>query len=332
MHIACLFLFPTLFYFPFEEAIPESPQAPQNNLAHIDSNWSLKDDGKRISIYSRNRHFFSYNYALQNPPKGISDIYRRSGYIHPLLSPSGATLTDDFSDDHAHQHGLFFAIVKLKMKGQTYDFWNQHKRTANIRHAAILKKDVQKQILQVKLEHYTLAAEKDSSKPEADRSEQVVIEEIWTLRFFEQNETPVLEWTSNLVNITDQTVLVEKNHYGSLGVRGSGQWRKPEATKFQFETETGKSRANGNLSRQRWAAMQGFINGKPAGLAIIGSKSNFRSPQPVRLHPTMPYFSFAPMSLGSFELKPKQKFKSQFRLIGFDGETPRSLIKLLSDF
>ena len=73
-------------------------------------------------------------------------------------------------------------------------------------------------------------------------------------------------------------------------------------------------------NHEDWVLMQGKINGAICGVAVIGHPDNFRAPQPARLHPKMPYFSFAPMALGSFDLEAGEKMTSRFRILTFDGK------------
>ena len=49
-------------------------------------------------------------------------------------------------------------------------------------------------------------------------------------------------------------------------------------------------------------------------------RDNFRFPQPVRLHPTKPYFCFAPMVLGSFVIQPDREYISRYRFQPHAGE------------
>jgi hypothetical protein len=51
----------------------------------------------------------------------------------------------------------------------------------------------------------------------------------------------------------------------------------------------------------------------------LGHPDNFRSPQPVRLHPNMPYFSLVPQQLGEFAIEPGKPYVSRFRFVVTDG-------------
>ena len=71
-------------------------------------------------------------------PRGSTPYYRRSGQIHPLYTPTGRVVSDDFPPDHAHQHGVFFAWVNTTFEGRHLDFWNQKEQTGRIEHATTL--------------------------------------------------------------------------------------------------------------------------------------------------------------------------------------------------
>ena len=49
--------------------------------------------------------------------------------------------------------------------------------------------------------------------------------------------------------------------------------------------------------------------------AVICSPKNFRAPQHVRIHPNKPYFCFAPMVEGPFQIAPGKKYVSRYRYL-----------------
>lgn len=303
-----LFLF-TIFAFGalLKSSVAEDPKV------------TFKDDGKNYLFKFGEKPILRYNHAVIQPPKGIDPLYARSGHIHPLFTPKGKVVTDDFSDDHAHQHGLFNAIVKAKVDGETLDFWNQHRKNANVRYSGVTKTK-KNSMLKTHQEHYRL------------RDNKVVFKETWTIEPSFQKGCFVIDFTMELKNATAKKVIIQKNHYGSFGLRGSGQWRNPGKTDFEFTTASGKHRSDGNQSREQWVAMHGKIDGSYCGIAVISHPKNFRHPEPARLHPKMPYFSFAPMSLGSFEIKPGETYHSKFRIVTFDDELNPKTISHLSKF
>jgi hypothetical protein len=61
--------------------------------------------------------------------------------------------------------------------------------------------------------------------------------------------------------------------------------------------------------------------------------SNFRSPQAIRVHPNKPYFCFAPMILGDFEIKKDQAYISTYRFVTFDEKLNKEQLgKVYKDF
>mgnify|MGYP002879245777 FL=1 len=54
---------------------------------------------------------------------------------------------------------------------------------------------------------------------------------------------------------------------------------------------------------------------------------NFRYPQWVRLHPSMPYFVYAPMVKEPFSIEPGKPYVSKFRYLTFDGKPDLKMIE-----
>jgi hypothetical protein len=51
------------------------------------------------------------------------DRRTRSCYVHPVWGLNGEILTDDFSADHVHHHGVFWTWPHVEIEGQHYDLW-----------------------------------------------------------------------------------------------------------------------------------------------------------------------------------------------------------------
>lgn len=59
----------------------------------------------KLSLYENEALVFEY----QKTSNSDSSKYVRNNYIHPLMSVSGDTLTEDFPKDHPHHRGIFWA-------------------------------------------------------------------------------------------------------------------------------------------------------------------------------------------------------------------------------
>jgi hypothetical protein len=71
--------------------------------------------------------------------------------------------------------------------------------------------------------------------------------------------------------------------------------------------------------------MHGPLGSSHGGIVVLAAPGNFRAPQTVRLHPTKPYFCFAPMQLGAFSIKPDEAYASRFRFVVHDGQQDERL-------
>ena len=127
-----------------------------------------------------------------------------------------------------------------------------------------------------------------------------------------------------------EPLTINKYHYGGMGLRGNRDWFDPtvkgnnppdpaRSGRSDFLTSEGKDRATGNHTRPSWVDLSGRIGDRPGGVALLDHPDNFRFPQPVRLHPNKPYFCFAPMVLGAFEIAPGRPYVSRYRFVVHDG-------------
>jgi hypothetical protein len=291
---------------------------------------ALTFTGPRLRL--EGKPVLDYQEKVVAPPTDIDPLYSRSGFLHPIRTRSGTIVTDDFPPDHAHQHALFFAWPNVTHEGQIHDFWNQHAKSGRISHdtnspSPSFRAGPISSKLSTRLRHEALKA----------KSSELVFEEKWTITAYDIPGLVVFDFQSDINNITSTPVTINKYIYGGLGFRGNRQWFDPAASdkeipnpiktgEFEFSTSDGKHRADGNHTRPQWVDLSGKVDGKIAGITILGHPSNFRHPQPVRLHPSKPYLSFAPEVLGPFEIKPEVPYVSQYRFVVHDG--PADLAKI----
>ncbi len=84
----------------------------------------------QIVITDKDKPVLKYNYQLVCPPDGFvaavaqgSRKYARarSNYIHPLYGPNGEELTCDWSHDHPHHRGIYWAWPEVDWHGERGD-------------------------------------------------------------------------------------------------------------------------------------------------------------------------------------------------------------------
>ncbi len=293
----------------FSEIKPAHPSVDETDEAITVCN----KEGKPIFQYLKKPSRGSKNYAPH---------YSRTGYIHPLYSPSGKIITGDYAPDHPHQHGLFFAWTKSSFRGKPTEFWNQKKQLGDIRYqGSEWKREKSGKIIFNSGQIFTTG--KDSDEP--------ILTETWRIEIpAKQKEYHQFDLISTQACAMDEPLLIQKYHYGGMAIRGNDQWIKKDKRGKpvgKMITSEDKNRENGNHSRPRWVTMYGPVDGQDCGVVVMNHPDNFRFPQWVRLHPKMPYFVYAPMVEKPFTIKPDKPYVSKFRYLTYDGTPDREAIE-----
>ena len=285
------------------EVIEKSKASPEK--------MTCQNRGGKLVIASGDNPILTYHHKVLTPPEGIPSLYQRSGFIHPLVTPGGRVVTDDFPPDHAHQHGVFRAWVNTKYLGKKVDFWNQHRNTGDVKHLKIeqIRSGPVFAEFSVELEHQQTLP---GSPP------LTILREQWHVRAHRCDNTYLVDIVSEQQAATANPLEILEYHYGGFAFRGHRDWNAD--SDFEFQTSGRDGRLSGNHTRPNWVLMTGPVEGAFASCLAMGHPSNFRHPQPVRLHPKMPYFCFAPMVLGDFAITPESSLKGQIRLVLSDGK------------
>ncbi|MCZ6674607.1 MAG: PmoA family protein [Verrucomicrobia bacterium] len=265
----------------------------------------------------------TYHAKTVVPPEGMDEVYARSGFIHPIYSPSGKVLTDDFPIGHVHQHALFSAWTRATFKHEMVDFWNQAGGIGLVEHVKI--KEVKKASFEVELQQIS-------------KKQGPAIREEWEVSVIDSSDPFIIDLEIEQACATNDEVYLHPYHYGGFAFRGSAHWSEEDEAHYEGSmkvlTEEGITDVEkSNHTRPRWIAVHGLIDGEESGLVIMDHPSNFRHPQPIRVHPKMPYFVFSPVVEGSFILKPGFTYTTRFRIVTFDGEPDAKRIeKWYKDF
>lgn len=256
-----------------------------------------------------------YNSAHVEPSAGADARYGRNAFIHPCWSPSGTVVTDQFPPDHLHQSGIFLAHTKTEFEGRTPNFWDLLGGTGLVRF-----KKVQDTAggpvfgeIQVEQEHVDLTV------PEG----KVALVETWGLRVWNLGGREAGYWICDLVSTmrcaTSSTLRLKEYHYGGLALRGARSWDDKHA---RVSTSDGKDRITGNHTRPNWCDLSGPVGDRTAGITLMTHPDNFRAPEPLRIHPTMPYMVYSPSHLGDWEITPATPHVSRYRFVFHDGDLP----------
>ncbi len=256
------------------------------------------------------------------PPAEVDAVYARGGYLHPLYTPSGVLLTDDYPDDHYHHHGVWSAWTRASRDGHEVDFWNVQSGQGRV-DLGELQRTWQGPVhagLEATLAHVDLV-----DTPTTALSER------WLVRVYKTHAGSApyfvvdLESTQNAA--TTSAIELLEYTYGGFGLRGHAQWR--DVDNAVFLTSEGHDRIAGDDQVARWCFLGGNVDGVPVGYAALGHPDNFRAPQKLRIHPTDPFVTFSPVKDGPFTIEPGAAYVTRLRLILMDGAPDVALLERL---
>src|SRR5215210_4707534 len=95
----------TFFPFCFVLLLTAHANAQRFTSVKTKEGVELQENGKKILFY-------------QMRPKTIDGKYERAGYVHPLYSLNGNSLTDDMPKDHPYHRGIFWAWHQIVLNNR----------------------------------------------------------------------------------------------------------------------------------------------------------------------------------------------------------------------
>jgi hypothetical protein len=257
------------------------------------------------------------------PRDNIKPLFRRGGYIHPLQTWSGKPVTDDFPINHVHHHGVWWAWTKTAFDGRQPDFWNMGQGKGRVDFVAVDQNWSGSVHGGFTARHQFV----DLSGPKP----AVALNEGWDVRVYNTGESEpfwIFDLTSTQICATTNALKLPEYHYGGIGLRGNWAWNGKDKCSFlTSEGETDREKAHG--TRGRWCDMWGQVSGADAGLAILCHPENFRAPQPMRIHPSEPFFCYAPQQAGDMEIAPAKPYGSRYRFVVHDGRPHKEVLERL---
>ncbi|HEX8913899.1 MAG TPA: PmoA family protein [Humisphaera sp.] len=286
--------------------------------------------GGAVRVTADGRDVLIYRGEKTKTPAGIEPIFARGGYIHPLVTPGGVTVTDDYAPGHKHHHGVWAPWTATRFEDRKPDFWNMGQGSGTVEFVGLDKAWSGRVTAGFSSNHRFVDL---SAKPDP----KPALNETWRVDAYALSagkDAPkfhLFDWQSTQTTASQAPLLLPKYYYGGLGVRGHAQW--DGATNSQFLSSEGKTRKDGNETRGKWMAIYGKVDGKPGYIAVLCAPGNFRSPQPIRFHPKEPFMCYAPQQLGDFSIEPGKPYVMRYRFVVGDGEPVKAdLDRLWEDY
>ena len=267
----------------------------------------------------------------------LKEIFHRGGYIHPVLSPSDRQITDDYPSNHKHHHGIWWAWTHTEFEGRKPDFWNMGDGKGTVEFVSLDKTWSGPVHAGFTSQHRQM----DLTEKSADGTPlkpKTALLETWNVKLYAIGNDSQRAYFVFDVEITDTCahgpVKLPKYRYGGIGVRGNWAWNGKDKLNFlNSEGITDRSKGDKNETVGRWAYMGGMVGGGLTGIAILGHPDNANAPQPQRIHPTEPFFNFAPQQAGDLEITPGKPFVARYRFVVADGAPDKAeLDRLWNDY
>ena len=290
---------------------------------------SNKENGD-LKLKFGEQSLIHYRYAMKSAPDGINQLYQKSGYIHPIITIKGDTLTQIQPTDHYHHYGVWGPWTRTRIDDIVVDFWNLKdglgtvlfKNFNNIASGLVYAG------FNAHQEHLNL---KQKNGPELALIENLIVK-VW------KNNNPnqyFIDYTSNFSSPLKNGILFEAYRYGGgLGFRFKEQWNKDNC---ELITSDGKNRAEADGTSARWCIVYGdSSHGEgSSGVLFMSHPNNQSHPEPMRVWPLSAnrgrgdmFFQFCPIRHKEWKIKPKRTYELNYRLLVFDGEiTPEEAEK-----
>ncbi|MFB6273443.1 MAG: DUF6807 family protein, partial [Salinibacter sp.] len=198
------------------------------------------------------------------PRPEIDSIFLRGGYLHPVRTPSGRVVTGDYPADHKHHHGIWSAWTKTEFRGRTPDFWNMGRGSGAVETMAL--DSTWSGAVHGGLEARHRFLDYSGAEP------VTALYEKWSLHVYRVSGPSrtyrMFDLTVTQTTASSSPLILPEYHYGGVAVRGPDVWYGSENARFL--TSSGKGQSKGNESRARWNYFGGSLDGKRAGIVMMG--------------------------------------------------------------
>ncbi|HET8548967.1 MAG TPA: DUF6807 family protein [Bryobacteraceae bacterium] len=209
---------------------------------------TLLEDGKPVLVYNEREQL----------PADVPQDRARCCYVHPIYTPGGTVVTDDFPKDHYHHRGLFWAWPVVKTDTGMYDLWMMR----GIRHKGYSVLTKGPQIVAV---NQWIA----SDKP--------IVREQATITAYPANgASRDVDFELRLEALAGPVTLAGSKEQGKS--YGGFSARFAPRTDTVIRTDQGVLAKDDDLTAYQWAEMEATYSGKRARLRIAPDPKNPAAP------------------------------------------------------
>jgi hypothetical protein len=187
----------------------------------------VKKDPGQLHFTVHGAPAFDYQMDKEAVPRpDIPEVHHRAGYLHPIYTPSGQIVSDDYPKQHIHHHGIWAPWTKTTFQGREVDFWNTGAKEGTVEFVA-LDKTWSGPV------HGGFVARQRFVDLSQDKP-VVALNEVWEVTAYAlPDETGrVFDLMLKQSCATDDPLILPKFHYGGLGYRGLGEWLGADKANF----------------------------------------------------------------------------------------------------
>ncbi len=266
-----------------------------------------------------------YKKANQSVPSSnlsLDSVYAKSGYIHPIITLNGDTLTRINPPDHIHHYGMWGPWTHTKIDTTRVDFWNlgQGMGTVLFKEFTAITEGNISASFNAYQQHIDL---KTKEKPQVAIDEHLKVT-LWNLN---SQDRYMLDYSSKFKTPLKSGILFEAYRYGGgIGMRFTERWHKNNC---EVLTSNGKNRLTADGSKARWCIVSGSAsdNKNTNGILFLSHPKNRMHPEPMRIWPIDGnsgrgdmFFEYSPIRNEEWQIQPQKTYELNYRMIIFDGE------------
>ncbi len=296
----------------------ENGVTPRKNDSYLSEH---KENGN-LRLTLDHTPVLTYRYEMTYPPEGVDSVYKKSGYIHPVLTPKGDTLSRIQPPDHNHHYGIWGPWTHTQIDSQQVDFWNLGDRKGTV-----LFKEF-KDTASGKIFASFNAAQKHidlltQDEPQIALNENLKVT-LWNLM---RDDRYMFDYNSTFSCPLEDGILFEAYRYGGgIGMRFTERWK---ADNCSVLTSEGKDRLTADGTNARWCIVSGeSADGKgTSGILFMSHPENRAHPEPMRVWPIDAnggrgdmFFEFCPIRHEEWQIKPNKEYVLKYRMVVFDGD------------
>jgi gluconolactonase len=280
---------------------------------YAQSSFSFRETSNTsLELSESGKPVFVYNFGMVLAPNAPESM-QRSCYLHPVYSPDGAVLTDDFNPDHPHHRGISWMWADVSVGGRKGDMWTL--KTFQERFVRWKAREVDGPTARLAVENGWF-----------DGDRKFVNEEVEILTHPAKDGQRQLEFTLKFEAV-DRPVVIAGTSEGRKGFGGFCFRFAPRdggAEKTIIRTDKGIARTDRVLDTHPWAEIAGVFHGKPAGARVADDPSNPGYPNNGwLLRHGFGFLNVSYPGLKPVTLEPGKPLMLKYRVILFSGDSAK---------